>query len=105
MEFMFFFFVIDNEKYSHLKKLEKAGDKLKLVRADLLDYSSLQSAIAGCIGVFHVASPVPSSSVPNPEVMILHSSEATYFVSICLYCFFFAGGSDGTSCGWHVECA
>ncbi|CAN6834493.1 unnamed protein product [Brassica oleracea var. botrytis] len=61
----------DNEKYSHLKKLEKAGDKLKLVRADLLDYSSLQSAIAGCIGVFHVASPVPSSSVPNPEVEVM----------------------------------
>ncbi|CAN7137560.1 unnamed protein product [Brassica rapa subsp. narinosa] len=59
----------DNEKYSHLKKLEKAGEKLKLVKADLLDYASLQSAIAGCIGVFHVASPVPSSSVPNPEVV------------------------------------
>lgn len=61
----------DNEKYSHLKKLEKAGDKLKLVKADLLDYASLQSAIAGCIGVFHVASPVPSSSVPNPEVEVM----------------------------------
>ncbi|CAN7061710.1 hypothetical protein IGI04_016537 [Brassica rapa subsp. trilocularis] len=61
----------DNEKYSHLKKLEKAGDKLKLVKADLLDYPSLQSAIAGCIGVFHVASPVPSSSVPNPEVEVM----------------------------------
>lgn len=78
-----FLFITDNEKYSHLKKLEKAGDKLKLVKADLLDYPSLQSAIAGCIGVFHVASPVPSSSVPNPEVRILHSSEATYFVSLC----------------------
>lgn len=65
------FLVIDNEKYSHLKKLEKAGDNLKLVKADLLDYGSLQSAIAGCVGVFHVASPVPSSSVPNPEVRII----------------------------------
>ncbi|KAJ4903522.1 NAD(P)-binding Rossmann-fold superfamily protein [Raphanus sativus] len=61
----------DNEKYSHLKKLEKAGENLKLVKADLLDYGSLQSAIAGCIGVFHVASPVPSSSVPNPEVEVM----------------------------------
>ncbi|KAF8108840.1 hypothetical protein N665_0104s0153 [Sinapis alba] len=61
----------DHEKYSHLKKLEKAGDKLKLVKADLLDYASLQSAIAGCSGVFHVASPVPSSSVPNPEVEVM----------------------------------
>ncbi|CAA7025170.1 unnamed protein product [Microthlaspi erraticum] len=61
----------DNEKYGHLKKLEKAGDKLKLVKADLLDYESLQSAISGCVGVFHVASPVPSSSVPNPEVEVI----------------------------------
>ncbi|CAI0628531.1 unnamed protein product, partial [Linum tenue] len=31
--------------------------------ADLLDYPSLVAAIQGCSGVFHVASPVPSSSV------------------------------------------
>ncbi|ESQ51957.1 hypothetical protein EUTSA_v10017002mg [Eutrema salsugineum] len=61
----------DNEKYSHLKKLGKAGEKLKLFKADLLDYGSLQSAIAGCRGVFHVACPVPSSSVPNPEVEMI----------------------------------
>ncbi|KAG7569036.1 NAD-dependent epimerase/dehydratase [Arabidopsis thaliana x Arabidopsis arenosa] len=61
----------DNEKYAHLKKLEKAGDKLKLFKADLLDYGSLQSAIAGCSGVFHVACPVPPASVPNPEVELI----------------------------------
>uniref|UniRef100_A0A1J3JKA6 Tetraketide alpha-pyrone reductase 1 n=1 Tax=Noccaea caerulescens TaxID=107243 RepID=A0A1J3JKA6_NOCCA len=61
----------DNEKYAHLKKLEKAGDKLKLVKADLLDYGSLQSAISGCVGVFHVASPVPSTKVSNPEVEVI----------------------------------
>ena len=70
--------VIDNEKYAHLKKLDKAGDKLKLFKADLLDYGSLQSAIAGCSGVFHVACPVPPASVPNPEVRIsLHSCNLT----------------------------
>ncbi|XP_010413837.1 PREDICTED: cinnamoyl-CoA reductase 1 [Camelina sativa] len=61
----------DNEKYAHLKKLDKAGDKLKLFKADLLDYESLKSAIAGCSGVFHVACPVPSSSVPNPELELI----------------------------------
>ncbi|CAN8315983.1 unnamed protein product [Cochlearia groenlandica] len=61
----------DNEKYSHLKKLDKAGDKLKLFKADLLDYESIRSAVTGCIGVFHVASPVPSSTVPNPEVEVI----------------------------------
>ncbi|ESR46471.1 hypothetical protein CICLE_v10003684mg [Citrus x clementina] len=34
-------------------------------------YFSQTSAIVGCNGVFHVASPVPSSSVPNPEVELI----------------------------------
>ncbi|KAL9238065.1 hypothetical protein vseg_012541 [Gypsophila vaccaria] len=58
-------------KYDHLKKLEKASENLKLFKADLLDYDSISAAIKGCAGVFHVASPVPSSSVPNPEVQIM----------------------------------
>ncbi|KAI7747870.1 hypothetical protein M8C21_027442 [Ambrosia artemisiifolia] len=56
-----------DEKYGHLKKLEKASEKLKLFKADLLDYGSLCAAIDGCDGVFHTASPVPPSSVPDPE--------------------------------------
>ncbi|KFK31031.1 hypothetical protein AALP_AA6G059100 [Arabis alpina] len=61
----------DDEKYAHLKKLEKADEKLKLFKAELLDYTSLQSAIAGCSGVFHIASPVPSNIVPNPDVEVI----------------------------------
>ncbi|KAB2631985.1 cinnamoyl-CoA reductase 1-like [Pyrus ussuriensis x Pyrus communis] len=39
---------------------------------DLLDYNSLCSAVAGCSGVFHVASPViPSASVTNPQVELI----------------------------------
>nr|CAD1831293.1 unnamed protein product [Ananas comosus var. bracteatus] len=57
----------DESKNAHLKKLENASQNLQLFKADLLDYSSLASAIAGCQGVFHVASPVPASKVPNPE--------------------------------------
>ncbi|CAK9178276.1 unnamed protein product [Ilex paraguariensis] len=60
-----------DEKYNHLNKLEKASDNLKLFKADLLDYNSLLAAITGCDGVFHVASPVPSSNVPNPEVELI----------------------------------
>lgn len=66
--------VVDNltsyaadEKYAHLNKIEKASENLKLVKADLLDYESILSAIDACTGVFHVASPVPSITVPNPE--------------------------------------
>ncbi|OMP00865.1 NAD-dependent epimerase/dehydratase [Corchorus olitorius] len=55
-------------KYAHLNKLDKASDNLKLFKADLLDYDSLCSAIDGCTGVFHVACPVPSTAVPNPQV-------------------------------------
>ncbi|XP_038703164.1 cinnamoyl-CoA reductase 1-like isoform X2 [Tripterygium wilfordii] len=60
-----------DEKYAHLKKLDKASENLKLFKADLLDYSSLYSAIVGCDGVFHVASPVPSSTESNPKVEVL----------------------------------
>lgn len=58
-------------KYEHLRKLEKASEKLTLYKADLLDCDSISAAIKGCIGVFHVASPVPPTSVSNPEVQLM----------------------------------
>ncbi|KAA3453524.1 cinnamoyl-CoA reductase 2-like [Gossypium australe] len=48
-------------KYAHLNQLERASHNLQLFKADVLDYDSLCSAITGCTGVFHVASPVPST--------------------------------------------
>nr|GFB19659.1 cinnamoyl-CoA reductase 2-like [Tanacetum cinerariifolium] len=57
-----------DEKYAHLKSLEKASENLKLFKADLLDYKSLCAAITECGGVFHTASLVPFGFVPNPEV-------------------------------------
>lgn len=59
--------VAGDEKYAHLKKLDSAAAKLKLLKADLLDFDSILEAIKGCQGVFHVACPVPQGSVPNPE--------------------------------------
>ncbi|KAJ6336485.1 hypothetical protein OIU78_012976 [Salix suchowensis] len=59
-----------DEKYAHLKTIDKASENLKLFKADLLDYNSICSAIKGCEGVFHVASPVPSTTVPNPEASV-----------------------------------
>uniref|UniRef100_A0A804R4Y6 NAD-dependent epimerase/dehydratase domain-containing protein n=1 Tax=Zea mays TaxID=4577 RepID=A0A804R4Y6_MAIZE len=58
-------------KNAHLKELERAGERLQLLQADLLDYSSVASAIAGCEGVFHVACPVPSGRSSNPEVEVI----------------------------------
>ncbi|XP_021746548.1 cinnamoyl-CoA reductase 2-like [Chenopodium quinoa] len=60
-----------DSKYEHLKQLDKASEKLKLFKAYLLDYDSVAAAIKGCIGVFHVASPVPSASVSDPEVQLM----------------------------------
>ncbi|KAM7518062.1 hypothetical protein LguiB_017024 [Lonicera macranthoides] len=61
----------DEKRNGHLKKLENAAENLRLFKTDLLDYEGLCDAIAGCTGVLHIASPVPSQSVPNPEVELL----------------------------------
>ncbi|CAM0909959.1 unnamed protein product [Alopecurus aequalis] len=61
----------DDDKNAHLKALEGAGEGLQLVRADLLDYESVASAVAGCEGVFHVASPVPSTRSTNPKTEVI----------------------------------
>ncbi|KAL2499200.1 NAD(P)-binding Rossmann-fold superfamily protein [Abeliophyllum distichum] len=58
-------------KNVHLKNLDHAAEKLELFKADLLDYNSIYAAIKGCNGVFHVATPVPSGSVPNPEAELV----------------------------------
>ncbi|XP_038905284.1 cinnamoyl-CoA reductase 1-like [Benincasa hispida] len=48
----------DDQKNAHLKNLEGAKERLSLYSADLLDLDSLKTAIMGCHGVFHTASPV-----------------------------------------------
>jgi len=58
---------LGDSKNAHLLALEGAGERLQLVKADMLDYSSVAAAVAGCEGVFHVASPVPSGQSSNPE--------------------------------------
>ncbi|KAK6138962.1 hypothetical protein DH2020_027294 [Rehmannia glutinosa] len=55
------------DKNAHLKNLENASEKLKVFKADLLDFDSILTAVKGCDGVFHVASPVPSGSVELVE--------------------------------------
>ncbi|RLM56180.1 cinnamoyl-CoA reductase 2-like [Panicum miliaceum] len=57
-------------KNAHLKALEGARERLQLIKADLLDYNSVVSAVAGCEGVFHVASPVPFGRSSNPEIHV-----------------------------------
>lgn len=56
----------NEKKFAHLWKLEGAKERLRLVKADLMEEGSFDNAIMGCQGVFHTASPVlkPTS---NPE--------------------------------------
>jgi nucleoside-diphosphate-sugar epimerase len=58
-------------KNAHLLGLDRAAERLRLFKADLLDYGSLAAAIAGCDGVFHVACPVPDYALSGPEVELL----------------------------------
>ncbi|KAL0798508.1 hypothetical protein Bca101_053683 [Brassica carinata] len=45
------------KKLAHLWKLEGAKERLRLVKADLMEDGSFDNAIMGCQGVFHTASP------------------------------------------------
>ncbi|MBA0562052.1 hypothetical protein Golob_007131, partial [Gossypium lobatum] len=47
----------NEKKLAHLWRLDGAKERLKLVRADLLEEGSFDDAIMGCQGVFHTASP------------------------------------------------
>ncbi|CAL5073602.1 unnamed protein product [Urochloa decumbens] len=58
-------------KNAHLGQLDGAAGNLRLFKADLLHPDALTAAVAGCEGVFHVASPVPSVKVVDPESEVL----------------------------------
>ncbi|XP_058752361.1 phenylacetaldehyde reductase-like [Vicia villosa] len=62
------------KKVDHLIKLDGAKERLQLFKADLLEEGSFDSAIEGCDGVFHTASPVrfvvddPQAELIDPAV-------------------------------------
>ncbi|KAK4492374.1 hypothetical protein RD792_003179 [Penstemon davidsonii] len=47
----------DPKKTNHLLALDGAKERLKLIKADLLEEGSFDSLVDGCEGVFHTASP------------------------------------------------
>ncbi|CAB4291063.1 unnamed protein product [Prunus armeniaca] len=47
----------NQKKLAHLWRLEGARERLRLVKADLMEEGSFDDAILGCHGVFHSASP------------------------------------------------
>lgn len=59
----------DPRKTEHLLALEGAEERLKLFKANLLEEGSFDSAIDGCEGVFHTASPF-YHDVKDPQVSL-----------------------------------
>jgi hypothetical protein len=82
---IFLFLLEGDAKNAHLPALDGAAERLRLFKADLLDYGSMAAAVAGCDVVFHVACPVLANSTPNPEArqLSVHPS----FLSLSLYLF------------------
>ena len=61
-----------NEKETkHLEAMEGAKERLKLFQIDLLDYGSIEAAIDGSVGVFHLASPCIVDEVKKPQAQFL----------------------------------
>ncbi|PKU74465.1 Cinnamoyl-CoA reductase 1 [Dendrobium catenatum] len=77
-----------DEKNGHLKKLDKASENLQLYKADVLQYDGLLSAIQGCEGVFHVASPVPEfhGVLINPEAAEVIAPALTGTINVLKAC-------------------
>ncbi|CAB80259.1 putative protein [Arabidopsis thaliana] len=86
----------NEKKLAHLWKLEGAKERLRLVKADLMEEGSFDNAIMGCQGVFHTASPeilrpaiegtlnVLRSCRKNPSLkrVVLTSSSSTVWYAL-----------------------
>ncbi|KAH9534830.1 hypothetical protein CY35_17G024000 [Sphagnum magellanicum] len=59
------------EKAKFLLQLPGASDRLKLFSADLLEPGSFDEAVAGCDGVFHVASPIIVQAITDPQAQFI----------------------------------
>ncbi|CAK9867222.1 unnamed protein product [Sphagnum jensenii] len=59
------------EKAKFLPQLPGASDRLKLFFADLLQPGSFDEAVAGCDGVFHVASPIIVQAITDPQAQFI----------------------------------
>lgn len=55
-------------KIKHLHELDGAKERLQIFQANLLEEGSFDSAVEGCEGVFHTASPV-TFSANDPQVL------------------------------------
>ena len=72
LNFLHMYSTEDLKKTEHLLALDGAKERLKLFKADLLDEGSFDSAVDGCQGVFHTASPVLMTA-SDPQVHLVLS--------------------------------
>uniref|UniRef100_A0A9I9EL82 NAD(P)-binding domain-containing protein n=1 Tax=Cucumis melo TaxID=3656 RepID=A0A9I9EL82_CUCME len=63
--------------YSFLTNLPGASEKLQIYQADLHDPNSFAPAIAGCIGVFHLATPIDVDDKEPVESLTRRTIEGT----------------------------
>ncbi|TKY56518.1 Cinnamoyl-CoA reductase 1 [Spatholobus suberectus] len=61
----------DEAETKHLEALDGASARLHLFQMDLLRYDSVLSAVRGCAGVFHLASPCIVDQVHDPQKELL----------------------------------
>ncbi|KAL3604020.1 hypothetical protein D5086_004879 [Populus alba] len=62
---------------SFLTSLPEASEKLQIFQADLSDPDSFEVAIKGCIGVFHVATPLDFERKEPEEVVVQRAIDGT----------------------------
>ncbi|GER46023.1 NAD(P)-binding Rossmann-fold superfamily protein [Striga asiatica] len=60
----------DPKKTEHLMSLEGAKERLHLMKANLLEEGSFDSVVAGCDGVFHIASPF-YHAIKDPQAELI----------------------------------
>ncbi|KAK7385570.1 hypothetical protein VNO78_31295 [Psophocarpus tetragonolobus] len=61
----------DEAETKHLQALHGASTRLRLFQIDLLLYDTILSAVRGCAGVFHLASPCTVDKIHDPQKEVL----------------------------------
>ncbi|GJM92698.1 hypothetical protein PR202_ga09191 [Eleusine coracana subsp. coracana] len=72
----------DEGETKHLLALDGADTRLRLFQMDLLDPASIQPAIDGALGVFHLASPMILEADDTEAIFSLHNLLPMWFLSI-----------------------
>ncbi|GJN17292.1 hypothetical protein PR202_gb04348 [Eleusine coracana subsp. coracana] len=72
----------DEGETKHLLALDGADTRLRLFQMDLLDPASVQPAINGALGVFHLASPMILEADDTEAIFSQHNLPPMWFLSI-----------------------